>query len=395
MKKIFSFILVLVLLFPLTTGALAADISSNIDADKITLKECYIAGSKWLNAYYNDETEIESIIPINNLYDELNGYCINFSKNGTPNGYLILNATKYSTSYIREFSLNGTGIYNQLLKSSGLGKNVAAALYTTNPFEYALKYTDAEGEKIYNCDATIMPIDVARKHYIMNDVTYAEQADSIRSGKDKETYYNAFFNGNEFPSGYLDENDHVIPGADSFIPYTMTELRNATGGTNTENCGPTAAANICALYYSKGKTNILTNGNIYDTYNALVSEVSFDPTGETGTVYMLLKSGLRSYVRDRSYSISVNGYLLNQWSGFKEDFDDNMCNLIFVRGTKQTSAGEWITVGHFVVGIGYRILNDGSRYIRVYDGWYNSNNRFLNFDADSLVTFKGASVSIS
>ena len=172
----------------------------------------------------------------------------------------------------------------------------------------------------------------------------------------------------------------------------MSELRN---GTNTGNCGPTAAANLCALYYSKGKTNILIDGDIDETYSALVTAVSFNENGTEGTYYSNLKSGIRNYVRGRSYSISINDYLFDTWGNFKGDFDDNKSNIIFIEGRKKNEAGQWITVGHFVVGIGYRVMNDGTRYVRIYDGWNKSNNRFLHFDADSLVTFCGASVSIS
>ncbi len=392
MKKIFSVALALALFFSVVCNASATEIHSSADVDVITEKECYLAGEKWLKENYNDGTRIESVVPVKDLYDELNGYCINFSKNNEPNGYLLLNASKDSASYIREFSLTGKGIYDQLIENSGLSKNVASAIYTTNPFEYAVRYTDAKGEHIYNCDDTIMSLDTAKKQYSVNTITYVGKNENSRSDSDKETYYTAFFFGADFSIGYSDENDHVIPGADVFVPYTMGELRN---GVNTKNCGPTAAANICALYYSKGKTNILISGDIDETYAALVSEVGFDPNSTTDeTNVFSLRSGLRRYVRDRSYSISVNGYLLNWWSGFQEDFDDNMSNLIFIQGNKQQD-GEWVVVGHFVVGIGYRILNDGSRYIRVYDGWNKSNTRFLHFDADSLVTFMGASVTIS
>lgn len=390
MKKLISIILAVVLILSMATSVFAIGIQSSSE-EVISIKECHLAGNKWLSANYNDGTEIKSIIPIKDLDGKINGYCINFSKNEEPNGYLVLNAAKYSASYIREFAFDGNGIYEQLLENSGLSKSVDVAIYTTNPFEYALKYTDVKGEYIYNCDSTILSIEAAKAQYLVNGIEYSVQDTSNRSADDKKEYYDSFFYGSSLTS-YTDENDHVIPGADSFIPYKMSELRN---GTNTGNCGPTAAANLCALYYSKGKTNILIDGDIDETYSALVTAVSFNENGTEGTYYSNLKSGIRNYVRGRSYSISINDYLFDTWGNFKGDFDDNKSNIIFIEGRKKNEAGQWITVGHFVVGIGYRVMNDGTRYVRIYDGWNKSNNRFLHFDADSLVTFCGASVSIS
>lgn len=171
----------------------------------------------------------------------------------------------------------------------------------------------------------------------------------------------------------------------------MVSLRT---GTNTGNCGPTAAMNMCGYYYSRGKTNIYTNSNVSDTYDALVIAVGFDPYGSGSTSYSNLKTGLRNYIQGRSYTVSVNGYLFNTWANFKNDFDANKPNLIFIEGNKLVG-NTWTTVGHFIIGIGYRIMNDGTRYVRIYDGWKASSNRFIHFDSDTLSTFKGASVVVS
>lgn len=156
-------------------------------------------------------------------------------------------------------------------------------------------------------------------------------------------------------------------------------------------------------YYSKGKTNILIDGDIIKTYAALVTAVGFnkDDTGPnndgngSGTYHSNLKSGLKSYLQSRSYSLSIIDYVFNLWINFKSSYDLGNCNIIFIEGNHLNREGEWEQVGHFVVGVGYRIMNDGTRYIRVYDGWNNSNSRFIHFDSDSLTQFKGSSMVVS
>ena len=391
MKKVISVLLAVIMLISMSVPTFAAEVVTVEDTELITVRECYLAGQKWITANYEDDTVISSIIPVKDLYDNINGYCINFSVDGKPNGYLLLNAAKYSQSYIREFAFSGQGIYEQLLEESNITTTTDVAIYSTNPFEYALKYNESGTVKIYNCDETVMSIDAAKAVYVVSSSAYEVQTVDTRSSDDKEEYYDSFFYGTALTS-YTDANDKVIPGADEFTPYKMSELRT---GTNTGNCGPTAATNLVALYHSKGKTNILENGDIDDTYAALVTAVGFAENGTDGTYYSNLKSGVQSYVRGKSYSITLNDYLLDTWANFKNDFDANKSNIIFIEGNKQDEGGNWITVGHFVIGVGYRIMNDGTRYIRIYDGWNKSNDRFLHFDADSITTFKGTSVTIS
>lgn len=389
-KKLVSLILSLALLCTYSSVAFAAN--SNTVSDYITIDECKIAGEKWIAANYPEDTVIASIIPIKDLDEQLNGYCINFISGAEPAGYLVLNANKNCNSYIREFSLDGYGIFTQLATRSRANTNVENVIYSTNPFEYAVKYNIGDEELFYNSDSSVMTVEEEKAVFdgatFFNPTELAIADDGGSSSK--EEYYDAFFDASDLTSFTTGNNKFVI-GSTGFKPYTMGDLCT---GTNTGNCGPTAATNICGYYNSRGKTNILKNGSVSDTYDALVTAVGFDKDGTGDTKYYNLKSGLSSYVKGQSYSITINSYLTHSWSDFKRDFDADKLNIIFIKGNKLVD-GKWTTVGHFVVGIGYRIMNDGTRYVGVYDGWNASSNRFLCFDADSVTTFNGASVVIS
>ena len=244
---------------------------------------------------------------------------------------------------------------------------------------------------MYNSDNSFLTKDIEMQRYTCNGKnTEAKNVKEDSSRGDKEEYYTAFFYGTSL-TNYTSDNNKCITGADSFTPFRMVELCT---GTNHNNCGPTAAMNMCGYYYSLGKTNMYTNSSVSDTYDALVIAVGFPPNGSGNTSYSNLKNGLKNYIQGRSYAVSVNGYLFNTWNNFKNDFDANKPNLNFIEGYKYEN-NTWNVAGHFVVGIGYRILNDGTRYVRIYDGWKASSNRFIHFGSDTLVTFKGASVVVS
>ena len=397
-KNITALLLFLFIFLSWTSAASAAS-AANPDTSSttgyITTNECMLAGEKWIKANYPEGTKVSSIIPIKDLDDRLNGYCINFSNNEEPAGYLVLNAAKYCNSYIREFSLDGVGIYEQLISEIPTRANIEKSIYSTDPFEYAVKYAYGNEELYYNSDASVMTTKEEEAFYGNTSLIYDNTVskESVVSD-DMEQYYSAFFYGVEL-TNYTSSNVKNINGTASFTPYTMSELRT---GTNTGNCSPTAITNICAFYQNLGNTKILENNNIYDTYSELVNAIGFDVNGDyEGVSYQTARRGLTSYVQGRSCKITTNRYSYDWWTDFKRDFDKDKINFICIVGKTYDDDNNLTRTSHQLVGVGYRILNDGTRYIRVYDGWNPSNSRFLIFksDTDLLYEFMGTSVVIS
>ena len=81
-KNITALLLFLVMFLSWTSAASAAS-AANPDTSSttgyITTNECMLAGEKWIKANYPEGTKVSSIIPIKDLDDRLNGYCIKFS----------------------------------------------------------------------------------------------------------------------------------------------------------------------------------------------------------------------------------------------------------------------------------------------------------------------------
>lgn len=370
-----------------------------VDNEKyITVDDCCVAGKKWIIANYPEGTEIKNIIPIQDLDNRLVGYCINFSTNGFDAGYLVLNADKYAESYVKEFALDGSGIFDTLVEkipSKGRTSTVTApVIYSTNPYQYAIKYSQGNKELFYNSDCRVMDYASEIEIYEQGDsLNYVELSQQSDDGQSKEEYYKSFFNESDL-TAYSWSEDKSIPYAEYFIPFTMGAL---VDGSNKGNCGPTAAMNICKYYKEKrSKTNMYLNDSVTDTYSALVDAVEFDRNGKDGTYYDKLQSGLKSYINGRGYTAKIGDYWFDWWSDFKRDFDGGYPNLIFIQGNKyDTTTKSWITVGHFVVGIGYRVSSDGEQYVRVCDGWYTSNERYVLFKSDSISKFLGTVVDVS
>lgn len=397
MTKNFTFPLLIAILFSLISSNIYAAMQKETTTDTsnlITMEQCQIAGEKWLLCNYNDGTEIRDIIPIKSLDETLNAYCINYVKNSQPNGYLVLNADINSTSFIREFALDGNGIYEQLLENCAITtRSVENVIYSTNPFEYAIKFKEAGVEKFYNSNSIVMLSSEQKKHYLSENIyVTSNEASTNNAARNKTEYSNSFFSGSVLTS-YQYDDDYLIMSATNYTPYIMSAVRN---GTNSENCGPTAVLNIVGIKRNGGWHSIILNESITDTYADIVTKTGFNKNGTSGITYAKAKSGLKAYVESRNFNITINDYWFDRFSDFKEDFDDDKMNLMYIRGYSYDSgSNSWEDVGHFIVGIGYRIMEDGSRYIRVCDGWNATNNRFLNFDSNALTVLQGTSVEIS
>lgn len=157
--------------------------------------------------------------------------------------------------------------------------------------------------------------------------------------------------------------------------------------------------NICK-YYKEGryKSNMYKNNSEPDTYSALVDAVGFkrDNDKNEGTYYYKLKSGLKSYISSRGYTVTVDSYLLSVWADFERDFDAGYPNIIYLEGNIYDKENKkWITAGHFVVGVGYRVSYGQEIFVQVCDGWNPTTERYVEFCSEGLTTYSGAAVKVS
>lgn len=118
--------------------------SSKIFASEVDYSNIYsedeieILANHWLKNNYNDSTTVDEIIPVKSN-DNIILYCVEFIKEDTPNGYVMINALRESKELYTEFSLNGNSIYDSLCNNNNVDGCEEKVLYNIGSFNYALK----------------------------------------------------------------------------------------------------------------------------------------------------------------------------------------------------------------------------------------------------------------
>lgn len=104
--------------------------------------------------------------------------------------------------------------------------------------------------------------------------------------------------------------------------------------------------------------------------------------------------GMKSAVNGAGYSFSSDTYWLDLWSDWKRDLGNDFPILTSVYGYKQ-NAGSWEKVGHAIVAVGYREYESGANYLRVYDGWNWTNDKYIYFNSNYFTSVDGVCIKVS
>ncbi len=380
----FVIILINTLLFSYKLNAYA---DNNKNIDYITIEECKIAAQKWIKQNYNNETIIDEIIPILSM-DKIESYCINFKKNDTPKGYLILDANKYAVNYIKEFSLSGNGIYQTLIKNAGITTNEAErVIYSLGGYNYAIPI-NFSGSSLYSTSNTFLSKQDLNLFY--DTTNYVNYPIDTRSDAEKKEYYDGFFSFSEIPT-IRDCFCYTIKGAHKFIPSTMDEL--VTLGGYSGNCSPTASTNLLSYYCEQRNfTNLGTSRK--NIYNNFVKASGWNEFGNQGQSSADAIKGMKTVVENAGYKYKSDTYMFNYWTDWTRDIDKDYPVFTSLRGLKETN-GTWEEVGHAVIAIGYREYVDGYKYLRIYDGWNDTSDKFIWFNSDYFKSIKGTRIEVN
>lgn len=401
LTKLISFILSLSLITMSLSFSAGAKAAAPDESRIVSVSDCERLGNYWLDLNYNDGTIIDEVLPITDG-EMICSYCVSFIKDGFPNGYIVIDSDWYATNNILEFCFSGTGIYETLCENYGKDvdeKNVDKVIYVTGLFDYAIP-VNSDNTVFYNStnklfDKQSVEVQCNRIKEIRKE-SKKLQAESVHacaglSDSDKESFYGGFFVSATIPTsgGYTSK---TITNALSFIPTVMSEYC-VTGGFNG-NCTPTAAANILNYYRERwGFANIGTSRQ--DVYDRIVSVSGWNQYGESGMSASEAKKAMKKIVENAKYVFSDTTYLFDLWSDWTRDLDNNYPVLTSVYGYKQDSTGSWTEVGHAIVAVGYREYNSGAKYLRVWDGWNATNNKYIWFDSDYFTSVDGVCIKVT
>lgn len=302
---------------------------------------------------------------------------------------------KLSVNYIREFCFSGEGIYQTLLDNSGIENSEIVSLSTTNEkviynlgwYDYAVSINN-DNSMFYSSSDDFISVDDLAAVLQKVDSLSADSVDD-RSDDEKLSYYEGFFTSSTITNSG-EYKEVVITGADSFIPSTMSALR--TSGGYTGNCAPTACTNLLS-YYKEQRDFTDLGTSRQDIYNEIVKQAGWDENGTEGMTASKAKSAMKKVVKNAGYSFSSSTYWFNWWSDWTRDLGNDYPVYTSIRGYKYTD-GSWTEVGHAIVAVGYRKYDD-AKYLRVYDGWNSTNDKYIWFDSDYFKSVKGIKIEVS
>lgn len=398
-------ILCLMLSFLLITMSLESLNRANaMTTDKsrlVSASDCEKLGNYWLELNYNDGTIIDEVLPITDG-KTICSYCVSFIKDGVPNGYIVVDSDWYATNNILEFCFSGAGIYETLYESYGANLDVRAEnkiIYATGLYDYAIPVNKGNTvfynstNQLFDKQSIEVQCSAIKK---LREESKRQQNKSVNDlanlpDSDKKVFDEGFFVSSTIPSsgGYTSK---TITKVFSYIPTVMSEY--CVVGGYSGNCTPTAAANILNYYREQRDfTNIGISRQ--GVYNSIVSGSGWNQYGQSGMAFSEAEEGMKKVVENANYSFLSTSYSSALWSDWSHDLDNDYPVLTSVYGYRQDNSGSWIEVGHAIVAVGYREYNSGAKYLRVWDGWNATNNKYIWFNSDYFTSVNGMGIKVT
>ena len=223
MKKLLALLLSLVLCVSLAIPAFAADGTSN--SNIIPDNEVQNYALNFMTTSQNNENiTIDDFIHLYDTTDQLTGYYVTFTDNGTPAGYVLLSLISDADPIV-EFAFEGSGPL-----STNSAPNEVMAI--TN----SIASNDNQDAKILYTGAGQLYVETKDNAlYSLYDQEYIPAANSISSGN-KVDIYDGIINWDE---ANIDGDPYKITDFGAGTDYwLMTDF--SYGGV----CTPTAATNV-------------------------------------------------------------------------------------------------------------------------------------------------------
>lgn len=149
-KRCLAILCALVLLFcAFPIDALATELPDlTVDDDvAVTVAAHFVWGSLDSSENWNDKTAIESVIPLYDVNDNINAYCVNLITEGVQSGYVIV-STNINEPLIQEYSDGTNGLNVELSNENSFSRTISnnsERIYYYGPLSYStIKYNSTE-----------------------------------------------------------------------------------------------------------------------------------------------------------------------------------------------------------------------------------------------------------
>lgn len=375
MKKIFSIILAIALLFGISTNVFAEDFANNElnNQNKINV-------SKYVKEFVDTVSKNKSleIGDIKQLYDEnedIIGFCVDIMDDGESNGYVIV---KFSNNIpvVSEFAID-EGINNpyiQLLSNNNVNAPIENyRLYSIGANEYQI----IKDNEVLSFNNDIMSNTEFREYNnsLKNSLRSADTYDYINYSKlDGWSVVSDSYTGSV-------KSKKTLSKADSITYYDSDSVSSIN---KTYACSIVALSNLMKYYRTVGYTKI--SSNFSTLYSKLWNYAGTDSEG--GTSNGDEAPAAKKYIQSVGYKLSYNGYWFDNYGDFVGDINAGK-PCLFTYGAK---FGDY-KGGHAVLALGYVETTD-YKYLKIADGW-NNYLRYINFNGYDYNRKDGWSFSIS
>lgn len=349
-------IIVLLVSLPLTAYSIYEDPYNNLlENDKQVVSDFV---ELWIkDMYHNDGTKVDKISQVLNENEIVTGYIIDFAKNNTDNGYMVLD--KRMPDKVVDFALCSKSITDKIKENvDEIKPNTKLNKLYFDGLDYYAKIKINNYWSLINCNKVISKFDSWKEKLLNSNIV---KADLIS---------NYVLSANSIPTG----TEKVLSRADTFVPVTTDDFNS------NNHCGPTAAVNLIKLAEHRAQGGICNKNSDQKLFAMVCNAMNFVP--KDGSLNSQIFKGLKGVAKNLNTKVVVDEYWFDLWSDFVRDIDAGK-SIYLGLNTKDD--------GHALIVVGYRIC-ENAKYLRVIDNWNYRTNRYVLFNKSSYTSFQGASV---
>lgn len=377
MKKTLSMILALIMLLSMLSVCVYAQ---DMSKDQISRTDIQLLTSDFVLANITGnpdctwKTNMQAIeTPLFNTDDSIVAYYVAFDNiDGTPNGYLVINASAQNPSVL-EYAF-GTA-HDDLVPN---GRTYYATLgdYFTKD-ELARSKTRVLSEtkqslNIENVWDTINTINYSAQARLSALRSYASENVSVLNGINSRST-NSWGISTSLPSGTWTSND-ALTNCAAGVPYYTTDL---FASNHTNHCGATAAINVLKYYGARLNYNFVVPG-VASAFDYLYANSgNGGPTLPAGLIRTL-----KNYVSNRKSAGTIASTTAITTEQYTEYGTYRSKMISCINNGKMPLLMIWSTQGaHWVNVVAYYTYSNGNTYVRIIDNWNTDINRYYVFES--------------
>lgn len=420
-KRVLAVVLTLMMCFCAT--AFTAQAQSTEKIVVLTKEQAILLAEKWQEKNYDEDVQIDNVIPIYDSVNTISAYSIGFTDGEEDKGYVVIN-TDLSQELVREFALTGKDLYEMNTAKYDDRKDLVITerkLYESGSLTYAMKAKKSGNDVYIDRNKIITKSEFEeriQKHKEFKEQERQRKRVVAKSTTDTGYFLDAIVSGNyDVFDGLVTEYAEELSWLNSIrtqsingFPVRQEDFQEEIFENNSE---PVALTNIVLLYYLSGSNltenpykNLLktvensSNPSLEVTYNTIVNYIDYEyidyDTQYLETIDVLADMlGYIDYVEGCGYDILSSPFYEETSADFAAAVDrDHPVHTTLYDVWWDDDLERWITDYFVVVTIGYKVLSNSTCYLNIIDGFTLSYDRWINSNDTLLSSVQGVEINI-